>query len=87
MQYGRVKFSHKEGVIKMQKKCCSVAKQKQHKQNNLDLNATTEERKLKEEFNKEFEEWYKFFGYNPSLFSHLANNVRMGMENERRNYQ
>ena len=52
MQYGRVKFSHKEGVIKMQKKCCSVAKQKQHKQNKLESN-----------FNilaKEIQEWTNF---------------------------
>ena len=80
MQYGKRRFSHKSGVIKMQKKCCSVAKQKQHKQNNLDLNATTEERKLKEEFNKEFQEWDKFFGYNPRLFEYLGNNVRMYAE-------
>ena len=62
------------------KMCCFVGKQKQHTQNNLDLNAITEERKLKEEFNKEFEEWYKFFGYNPRLFEYLGNNVRMYAE-------
>jgi hypothetical protein len=43
MQYGRLKFSYKSGVIKTQKKCCSVAKQKQHTKNNLGLNNTTQD--------------------------------------------
>ena len=77
MQYGRLKFSHKSGIKKIQKKCCSVAKQKQHTHKKMDLNNITEERKLKEEFNKEFQEWDKFFGYNPRLFEYLGSNVRM----------
>lgn len=43
MQYGKVKFSHCSGVIKTQKKCCPVAKPRQHKNNKLDLNTTTQD--------------------------------------------
>ena len=43
MQYGRLKFSYKSGVIKVQKKCCPVTKHKQHTKNNLGLNNTTQD--------------------------------------------
>ena len=43
MQYEKRRFSHKSGVIKMQKKCCSVAKQKQHNTKKSDLNNTTQD--------------------------------------------
>lgn len=43
MQYGRLKFSHKSGIKKVQKKCCPVAKQKQHTKNNLGLNNTIQD--------------------------------------------
>ena len=52
MQYGKLKFSHCRGVKKVQKKCCPVAKQKQHTQNKSGLN-----------FNilaKEIQEWTNF---------------------------
>ena len=43
MQYGIRKLSHKSGVRKVEKKCCSVAKQKQHNTKNLGLNNTTQD--------------------------------------------
>lgn len=61
MQYGTRKFSHKSGIKKVQKKCCPVAKQKQHTQNNLGLN-----------FNilaKEIQEWTEFgFSHGQVMF-------------------
>lgn len=42
MQYGKLKFSH-NGVKKVQKKCCPVAKQKQHTNKKSDLNNNTQD--------------------------------------------
>lgn len=52
MQYGRLKFSHKSGGKKIQKKCCSVAKQKQHTHNKSGLNFNI--------LSKEIQEWTNF---------------------------
>lgn len=43
MQYIKKKFSHCSGVKKVQKKCCPVTKQKQHKNKNSDLNNTIQD--------------------------------------------
>lgn len=72
MQYGKVTFSHKEGVIKMQKKCCSVAKQKQHKQNKLDFNFNI--------LSREIQEWTNF-GFDNSQIMFLVHRVIGGNSN------
>ena len=59
MQYGTRKFSHKSGVKKVQKKCCPVAKPRQHKTNKLGVH-----------FNilaKEIQEWTEFGFDNPQI--------------------
>lgn len=70
MQYGKIRFSHKSGVRKVQKKCCSVAKQKQHKQN----------KNYRDQFSiilEEVQEWFRF-GFTKEQILHLAENVRKG---------
>lgn len=42
MQY-KIRFSYKSGVKKVQKKCCPVAKPRQHNTKNLGLNNTTQD--------------------------------------------
>lgn len=71
MQYGRIKFSHKSGVRKVQKKCCPVAKPRQHKQKHY-----------KDQFSTiltEVQEWFRF-GFTKEQILHLANNVRKARE-------
>lgn len=43
MQYGTRKFSYKSGVKKVEKRCCPVAKPRQHTKNNLGLNNSTQD--------------------------------------------
>ena len=72
MQY-KIRFSHKSGVRKVQKKCCSVAKQKQHKQNKSGLNFTI--------LAREIQEWTNF-GFDNSQIMFLVHRAIGGNSNE-----
>ena len=69
MQYGKIRFSHKSGVRKVQKKCCPVAKPRQHKQKYYKDNFS-----IILEFVKELYD----FGFTNEQILHLADNVRKG---------
>ena len=72
MQYGRLKFSHASGVKKVQKKCCPVAKQKQHKSNKTGLNFTI--------LAREIQEWTEF-GFDNSQIMLLVHRAIGGNSN------
>lgn len=72
MQYGKIKFSHKRSVIKTQKKCCPVAKPRQH----------TPKKMYRDQFSiilEEVQEWFRF-GFTKEQILHLADNVRNARE-------
>lgn len=73
MQYEKLKFSHCSGVKKVQKKCCPVAKQKQHKQNKSGLNFTI--------LAREIQEWTEF-GFDNSQIMFLVHRAIGGNSNE-----
>ena len=61
MQYIKKKFSHCSGVKKVQKKCCPVAKQKQHTPKKSDLNFNI--------LGREIQEWTEFgFSHGQVMF-------------------
>lgn len=65
----KIRFSHKGSVIKTQKKCCPVAKPRQHTQKHY-----------KDQFSTiltEVQEWFQF-GFTKEQILHLADNVRKG---------
>ena len=71
MQYGKIRFSHKSGVRKVQKKCCPVAKPRQHKQ-----------KYYRDQFSTiltEVQEWFQF-GFTKEQILHLADNIRKARE-------
>lgn len=80
MQYGTRKFSYKSGVKKVEKRCCPVAKPRQHTNKKSDRHCITFLPKMKQEFDEMIKDCNEFFGYNPRLFEHLASNVRMYAE-------
>lgn len=68
----KIRFSHKRSVIKTQKKCCPVAKPRQHKSNKT----------YRDQFSillEEVQEWFRF-GFTKEQILHLANNVRKARE-------
>ena len=73
MQYGKLKFSHKSGVKKVQKKCCPVAKQRQHTLNKSSFNFNI--------LSKEIQEWTNF-GFSHSQIMLLVNRAIQGNREE-----
>lgn len=70
MQY-KIRFSHKSGVRKVEKKCCPVTKQKQHTNKKLDLNFTI--------LAREIQEWTDF-GLSHGQIMLLVNRAILGGE-------
>ncbi|MBS4931145.1 MAG: hypothetical protein KH020_07430 [Clostridiales bacterium] len=72
MQYGKIRFSHCSGIKKVQKKCCPVAKPRQHTKNKSGFN-----------FNilaKEIQEWTNF-GFSHGQIMLLVDRAVLGGNN------